>query len=219
MLAKSRNMPIPISQDYYLILDFTRAKAEKLTQLPFSQTMASLSITDASVPDLHGKFAFVTGGSSGIGLATVKILAKHGATCYILDIEPPQKYLLPVGAIFIKCDTNSWNDLNAAFREVRVLDIAVANAGVSESEDFLEDEIGDDGELVEPKYGPLGVNYRGVLNFIKLAVSKMKTTALGGSIVITSSATAYAPEQSLPVYSATKLGVSSTTLASTSHYT
>ena len=57
------------------------------------------------------------------------------------------------------------------------------------------------------------MNLRGVLNFVKLAVRAMRKVGggdeggRGGSIVITSSATVYAPEQSLPMYSASKLAV------------
>ena len=57
------------------------------------------------------------------------------------------------------------------------------------------------------------MNLRGVLNFVKLAVRAMRKVGggdeggRGGSIVITWSATVYAPEQSLPVYSASKLAV------------
>lgn len=63
------------------------------------------------------------------------------------------------------------------------------------------------GELLEPDYKVLDVNFRSVINLIKLALSAFQRQGKGGSIVITSSATAYSPEHSLPVYSATKLGL------------
>lgn len=87
------------------------------------------------------------------------------------------------------------------------MDIAIANAGASEEQPYFEDEFDDAGELVEPKFNVLDVNFRGVVMFVKLAVSYMRRQKNGGSIVVTASATAYAPEQNLPVYSATKLGV------------
>ena len=83
----------------------------------------------------------------------------------------------------------------------------MSNAGVSEETDYLADASDDHDELLEPTYGVLDVNLRGVLNFTKLAVSHFRRRRHAGSIVITSSATAYAPEQSLPVYSASKLAV------------
>lgn len=72
----------------------------------------------------------------------------------------------------------------------------------------MEDTFDSEGLLVEPKYAVLDVNLRGVLNFVKLGLSQMRRVKTKGSIVITSSATAYAPEQSLPIYSSGKLAVS-----------
>ena len=84
----------------------------------------------------------------------------------------------------------------------------VANAGISEKNDFLTDEFDEAGILLQPNFGVVEVNFLGVLNIVKLAISYMKRQGTGGSIVIVSSATAFAPEQSLPVYSASKLAVS-----------
>jgi len=36
----------------------------------------------------HGKVAIVTGGSSGMGNATVRLLAEEGARVYVLDLQP-----------------------------------------------------------------------------------------------------------------------------------
>lgn len=86
--------------------------------------------------------------------------------------------------------------------------LAFANAGISEHTDYFQDELGDDGLLAEPKYNELlDVNLRAVINFVKLSASAMRRQGTGGSIVITTSATAYAPEQSLPVYAGAKLAV------------
>jgi NAD(P)-dependent dehydrogenase (short-subunit alcohol dehydrogenase family) len=98
--------------------------------------------------------------------------------------------------------------LLAAFQYAERVDVAVANAGVSEEADYFADTFDEAGALVEPAYGVLDVNLRGVLNFTKLAISSMRRLHVSGSIVITSSATAYSPEHSLPVYSAAKLAVS-----------
>ena len=92
--------------------------------------------------------------------------------------------------------------------------MAFANAGVSEETDYFQDTHDKDGLLQESRYGVIDVNYRAVLNVIKLSLSAMRRQGTGGSIVLTTSATAYAPEQSLPVYSATKLAVSLLALSS-----
>ena len=136
----------------------------------------------------------------------MKILASRGAKSYILDVNPPDEALLS-NTEFIKCNITSWSELCSAFEQVKRVDIAVANAGVSEDGDYFEDKFDDTGKLLEPRYDVVKVNYQSVLNFVKLSVRSMREAG-GGSIVITSSATAYAPEQSLPVYSSTKLAVS-----------
>ncbi|KAI3337025.1 short chain dehydrogenase reductase [Xylariaceae sp. AK1471] len=185
--------------------------------------MASLQITDDDIPSLEGKVAIITGGGSGIGLAAVRLLTRKGARVYILDLSPPDigsipkppegEPVIPTTAAFICCNVTKWNDLRAAFQrcvsESGHVDIAIANAGVSEEYDYFEDREDENGELLEPPFGVIDVNLRSVVNFVKLAVSQMRkqkraADPAGGSIVITSSSTAYAPEQNLPVYSASK---------------
>ena len=78
---------------------------------------------------------------------------------------------------------------------------------MSQEADYFADTFGPDGSLQEPQYRVLDINFRAVLNFAKLSLSAFKRQGPGGSLVLVSSATAYSPEQSLPVYSATKLGV------------
>lgn len=111
------------------------------------------------------------------------------------------------------CDVTDWARLRQIFTEIGHVDIAVANASVSQECDYFADTFDADGKLEEPFYAVPDVNYRAVLNFFKLSLSAFRKQGLaGGSIVITSSATAYAPEQSLPVYSATKTVVSDNVL-------
>lgn len=136
----------------------------------------------------------------------MKILASKGAKAYILDLNPPDE-ALPPNVEYIECNITSWSELRGVFERVKKVDIAVANAGVSEEANYFEDTFDEAGQLLEPRYAVLEVNYRAVLNFVKLSISHMRAAG-GGSIVITASATAYAPEQSLPVYSSTKLAVS-----------
>lgn len=109
---------------------------------------------------------------------------------------------------FHECDVTSWKQLTSVFKKIPHVDIAVANAGVSEEVNYFEDVFDEAGELLEPQYSVLEVNVRSTINFIKLALSKFSKQGPGGSLVITTSATAYSPEQSLPIYSATKLAVS-----------
>ena len=162
-----------------------------------------------------------TGGASGIGLAAVRILAAKGAKVFVLDLAEPDintipspsegEPVLPEKAKFIQCDVTSWVDLRKAFEktvyEAGRIDIAISNAGVSEEHDYFTDQFDESGNLLEPVFEVIDVNFRAVVSFVKLAVSQMRKQRKAGDkktgrIVVTSSATAYAPEHNLPVYSA-----------------
>ncbi|KAJ4021178.1 hypothetical protein NW752_004185 [Fusarium irregulare] len=165
-----------------------------------------------------------TGGASGIGLAAVRILAAKGAEVFVLDLTEPDintipspsegEPVLPEKARFIQCDVTSWADLRKAFDktvyEAGRIDIAISNAGVSEEHDYFTDQFDESGNLLEPEFEVIDVNFCAVVSFVKLAVSQMRKQRKAGDkktgrIVVTSSATAYAPEHNLPVYSASKL--------------
>ncbi|KAF6809468.1 short chain dehydrogenase reductase family [Colletotrichum plurivorum] len=167
--------------------------------------MASLNISNADIPSLAGKTAIITGGSSGIGYAAAKILAQKGASVHLIDLNPPETDVK--GVQFHHCDITNWAELRSVFNAVGSINFAFANAGTSEETDYFADKLEEDGLLAEPTYRVLDVNLRGVLNVVKLALSRMRADKTQGSIVITTSATAYAPEQSLPVYSSGKLAL------------
>ncbi|KAK4108596.1 NAD(P)-binding protein [Canariomyces notabilis] len=167
--------------------------------------MASLTIEESTIPQLDGKTAIVTGGASGIGLAAARLMARKGAKVYILDLNEPTE---PAPELhFRKVNVASWAELRDVFAEAGHVDYAFANAGVSEETNYFADTFDAEGNLQEPTYAVLDVNLRGVLNFVKLAWSTMRKNGTAGSIVITTSATAYAPEQSLPVYASGKIAL------------
>jgi NAD(P)-dependent dehydrogenase (short-subunit alcohol dehydrogenase family) len=141
-------------------------------------------------------------------LATARILAKKEAIVHVLDINQFEE-VIP-GVQFHKCNIASWEELRSSFDKIGHVDYAFANAGVSEEADYFADQLDAEGRLVEPTYRVLDVNVRGVYNLVKLAWSRMRKDQTPGSIVITTSASGYAPEQSLPVYSSGKLAVSNT---------
>ncbi|KAH7028654.1 putative short chain dehydrogenase/ reductase [Macrophomina phaseolina] len=203
--------------------------------------MTALDIKEEDIPRLDDKVVIVTGtwGSSGIGLATARIFQARGAHVHVLDLHPvdedfdcfcspwpaaaaaadrARKHATDTAAAprrgtitYRHCDVADWTSLRQAFADIGHVDIAVANAGVSEHGDFFADALDEAGLLAEPRYAVIDVNLRAVLNFIKLSVSvfrrQRQQSKGGGAIVLTSSATAYAPELSLPVYSAVKLSV------------
>ncbi|EFW98814.1 short chain dehydrogenase reductase [Grosmannia clavigera kw1407] len=169
--------------------------------------MASLNITIDDIPNLKGKRVIITGASSGIGLSAAHIFAKKGAYVLNLDLNPPPGEQ-PQGVEFRQCDISKWASLVDAFQHAGTVDIAVSNAGISEETDYFADTFDETtGDLLEPKYAVMNVNMRAVANLTKLAISHFRRRGCPGSIVITSSATAYSPEQSLPIYSACKVAL------------
>ncbi|KAI1818686.1 short chain dehydrogenase reductase [Poronia punctata] len=169
--------------------------------------MTSLHLKDSDIPDLSGKVVIITGGCSGIGLAAGRILASHNATVHALDISAPHAEDGPNPPSWHSriVDVSNWDQLAAAFKDIGKVDIAIANAGISEDFDFFTNIASPDSP--EPKYRCIDINLKAVINFVHLALSAFKKQGDGGSIVLTTSATGYSPEHSLPVYSATKAGV------------
>lgn len=57
--------------------------------LPSARNMTSLDISRAELSSLANKVAIITGGGSGIGLATAQLFAEHGAQVVVADLKPP----------------------------------------------------------------------------------------------------------------------------------
>ncbi|WP_026424177.1 3-oxoacyl-ACP reductase [Actinokineospora inagensis] len=90
---------------------------------------------------LEGRVAVVTGGASGIGLASVRRLAAEGAKLVVADIDPEngQKAADEVGGLFVKVDVTSEAEVQALFQAAQdtygSVDIAFNNAGISPPDD------------------------------------------------------------------------------------
>ncbi|KAK8134548.1 hypothetical protein PG984_006560 [Apiospora sp. TS-2023a] len=189
--------------------------------------MESIQIDETKIPNLNDKVALVTGmyiinsaktsGASGIGHAAAQILLNKGATVHVICLEGTIPSAQPEGSQttgspnrlhYHACDVRVWEDLRAVFESVGRVDYVFANAGIAESGgvDFFADNLDDAGKLAEPEWKSIfEVNVFGVLNTAKLAVSSMrKHKVAAGGIVITTSATAYAPEHNLPIYVTSK---------------
>lgn len=171
--------------------------------------MTSLNIDASSFSALSGKVAVVTGGSSGIGLATSLLFASHGAKVVVADLNPPTEHV--PSSIFAKCDVTSWptilSTFDTAVKHFGRVDILIANAGIGESEDIFQDDYDADGKLKEPKWLTLDIDIGGVLNCVKVAVSQFRKQGGGGRIVMTASTAGYMSEPGVPVYSAAKHAV------------
>ena len=90
---------------------------------------------------LEGKVAVVTGGCSGIGLATVRRFAEEGAKVVIGDVDEAAgpTVAAEVGGTFVKVDVTSKEEVDALFRTAKdtygSVDIAFNNAGISPPDD------------------------------------------------------------------------------------
>ena len=153
--------------------------------------------------ELNGLAAVVTGGGSGIGLATARLLARGGARVAVLDLEPGAEFV-PVRAD-VTDDESVRRAVNAAADRLGGIDILVNNAGVG-----AVGTIADNPD--EQWHRVFDVNVVGIVRVTRAALPYLRLSA-HASIVNTCSiaATAGLPQRAL--YSATKGAVLSLTLA------
>ncbi|MEU9023277.1 3-oxoacyl-ACP reductase [Actinomadura sp. NPDC048394] len=90
---------------------------------------------------LEGRVAVVTGGASGIGLATARRFAAEGATAVIADVDETagKSAAEELGGLFVKVDVTSEDEVEALYRTVKGaygrIDVAFNNAGISPPDD------------------------------------------------------------------------------------
>jgi len=116
------------------------------------------------MPRLEGKTAVITGGSSGIGLATAKRFVKEGAYVFITGRRQAEldKAVAEIGSNItaVKGDVANTNDLDRLYQTVAAkkckLDILFANAGVAEP-------VPTPAVTAEHYEKTFGINARGVL--------------------------------------------------------
>jgi NAD(P)-dependent dehydrogenase (short-subunit alcohol dehydrogenase family) len=145
---------------------------------------------------LTGKTAVVTGGSNGIGAATARLLAQHGASVWIFDREPPS---VGMTARYVSTDVTSRASIDAAFAASGAPDNLMVNAGTAEEEPLL-DHSADRWDRI------LAVNLSGAFHTVQAGARLMKERR-GGAIVITASTNSYDGEARLAAYNASKAGL------------
>ena len=90
---------------------------------------------------LQDRVAVVTGGASGIGLATVRRFAQEGAKVVIADVDETtgKKVAEEVGGLFVRADVTSEDDVREMYAFAKnscgSVDIAFNNAGISPPDD------------------------------------------------------------------------------------
>lgn len=159
---------------------------------------------------LDGKIALVTGGSSGIGLASALRFAAEGAEVYItgrrqaeLDkaVALIESEVPGCKAKGVQGDVAIMADLDRLYAEIAEnsgrLDILFANAGFGERATIFD--------ITEEHFDRVvGANMKGCLFSVQKALPLMGN---GGSIILTASITAYKAYDHYTVYSATKAAV------------
>ncbi|XP_057970851.1 short-chain dehydrogenase reductase 2a [Malania oleifera] len=139
--------------------------------------------TPPSPKRLEGKVAVVTGGARGIGEATVRLFAKHGAKVVIADVDAIGAALakaLAPSVTFIRCDVSSEEDIKNLIESTIShhgrLDILFNNAGVlgnqSKHKSILDFDVDEFDRVMR-------VNVRGMALGIKHAARVMVPQGFG----------------------------------------
>lgn len=157
---------------------------------------------------LAGKVAVITGGASGIGLASVRRLHAEGATIVIGDINPAagQEVAEEVGGTFVPVDVSDEVAVATLFdtaaKTYGSVDIAFNNAGISPPDDDLIEDTGLDAwQRVQD------VNLKSVFLCCKAALRHM-VSQQRGSIINTASFVAVTGSATSQIsYTASKGGV------------
>ena len=154
---------------------------------------------------LGGRKALITGGASGIGLATAQRFIDEGASVVIVDFnEAAGKAAADaLPAIFIHADMGDSHAVADAFRQASSalggLDIAYLNAGVTTQQPNFA-------ELTDEQYFRiLNINVNGVVFGVREAIKAM--TPNGGSILATASLAGLIAYEGDPIYALTKHAV------------
>jgi NAD(P)-dependent dehydrogenase (short-subunit alcohol dehydrogenase family) len=150
---------------------------------------------------LEGKRAVVTGGANGIGFAIARLLAAHGASVAIFDLEHESLHAAAseIGARACPADVIRRESIDAAFCETGTPDVVVVNAGTVSEADFCE-HTQTEWERI------LSVNLTGAFHTMQSASRLMKQRR-GGAIVLTASTNSWDGEARLAAYNASKAGM------------
>jgi NAD(P)-dependent dehydrogenase (short-subunit alcohol dehydrogenase family) len=156
---------------------------------------------------LDGKVALITGGNSGIGLATAKRFVADGAYVFITGRRKGEldAAVAEIGrnVTAVQGDVSNLADLDRLFARVKEvkggLDIVLANAGVAEGAPL--------GAISEEQFDrTFGINVKGTLFTVQKALPLLRD---GASIILTSSVVGSKGFANRSVYSATKAALRS----------
>lgn len=170
--------------------------------------------------EFSGKVALVTGGASGIGLATAKAFAARGAKVVIADVADGAQQVAEIQAaggeaMYVKADMTKEEDIRnmvqAAVSAYGRLDFALNNAGIGGKQGNTADDTLENWNKV------ISINLTAVFLGMKYEIAEMLKTG-GGSIVNTSSILGLVGWAGNPAYVASKHAVVGLTKAAAIEY-
>jgi NAD(P)-dependent dehydrogenase (short-subunit alcohol dehydrogenase family) len=156
--------------------------------------------------DLHNRTAVITGGASGIGLATARLLAAEGVRLLLTDVEHNAlaKAQEELGALGVVADVSSYTEMQSladtAFDELGHVDIVFNNAGVAVGGPIAE-MTHDDWKWI------IDVDLWGPIHGVEVFLPRMIEQGRGGHIAFTSSFAGLVPNVGLGPYCVAKYGV------------
>jgi NAD(P)-dependent dehydrogenase (short-subunit alcohol dehydrogenase family) len=155
---------------------------------------------------LQGKVAVITGGTSGIGLATAQLFVREGAYVFITGRRQKEldEAVTAIGgnATGVQGDVAKLPHLDRLYEAVKTkgrIDIVFANAGVAEFAPM--------GNITEQHFDRLfNINVKGTLFTVQKALPLMND---GGSIILNGSVASVKGTSAFGVYGATKAALRS----------
>lgn len=163
--------------------------------------------TELIMGQLTGKVALITGGSSGIGLASAERFAEEGAHVFLTgrDQDKIDKAVATIGrtATGIRCDVTDDADLDRLHSAIVAhgggLDIVMANAGGGEFAPLAD-------VTREAFQTTFGINVGGLIFTVQKVLPLLRD---GGSIILTGSTAASEGRPAFGVYAASKAAIPS----------
>ena len=169
--------------------------------------------------EIQGKVFIVTGGASGLGEGTARMLAAAGGKVVIADMqaEKGQAVAQAIGGVFVRCDVTSEADGQAVIAQATALGklMGLVNcAGVAPAEKI----VGKNGAHSLANFSKtISINLIGSFNMMRLAAEAMgknepESTGERGVLISTASVAAYDGQIGQAAYAASKGGIVGMTL-------
>jgi len=173
--------------------------------------------------DITGASAIVTGGASGIGAASARLLAQRGAKVVVADLQEDrgEELATEIGGAFAKVDVTNTDDIIGAVemaKSMGPLRVLVNSAGIG----WAQRTVGKDGSYesaanLDAFKKVIAINLVGSFDCIRIACTAMSTTeplenGERGAVVNIASVAAFDGQIGQASYSASKGGIVGMTL-------